>query len=73
MTANEIVKRAILYAIRTQNAYLNFSNTRMQGYTPPKTRKKPTDTTTDYETDYNLQDGIPHTEMTNTHFKTTSI
>ncbi len=27
---------------------------------PPKSRRKPTDVTTDYETDYNTQDGIPH-------------
>ena len=65
-TANEIVKRAILYAVRTQDAYLNFSHTHMHGYTPPKTRKKPTDITTDYDTDHNLQDGITHADDKNT-------
>ncbi len=49
-----------MYAVRTQDAYLRFSHAHMKGYMPPKTRKKPTDVTTDYETDYNAQDGIPH-------------
>ena len=35
----------------------------MTGYTPPKTRKKPTDGETDYETThYNIDDGIVHTD-----------
>ena len=61
-TANEIVKRALLYAVRTQHAHLNFSHAKMTGYTPPKTRKKPTDITTEYDTDYNTVDGISHHE-----------
>jgi hypothetical protein len=35
----------------------------MTGYTPPKTRKKPTDEETNYETThYNIDDGIIHTD-----------
>jgi hypothetical protein len=35
----------------------------MTEYTPPKTRKKPTDVTTDYDTKrYNTHDGITHTD-----------
>jgi hypothetical protein len=45
-TANEIVNRALLYAVRTKHAYPNFSHAKMTGYIPPKTRKKPTDTDT---------------------------
>ena len=62
-TANEIVNRALVYAVRTADAYLRFSHTNMTGYTPPKTRKKPTDGATDYETThYNIDDGIVHTD-----------
>ena len=38
--ANEIVNRALVYAVRTADAYLRFSHTNMTGYTPPKTRKR---------------------------------
>jgi hypothetical protein len=58
--ANEIVKRALIYAIRTHNAHLTFSHTTMTGYIPPKTRKKPMDGNQEYETDYNTTDGIQH-------------
>ena len=35
----------------------------MANYTPPKTRKKPTDTTTTYDVDtYNTFDGITHVD-----------
>ncbi len=62
-TANEIVNRALVYAVRTADAYLRFSHQNMTGYTPPKTRKKPTDGKTDYETtQYNIDDGIMHTD-----------
>ena len=42
--ANEILKRALTYAVQTKDAYLLFSREAMQSFTPPKTRKKPTDT-----------------------------
>jgi hypothetical protein len=61
-TANEIVNRALLYAVRTKNAHLRFSHAKMFGYLPPKTRKKPTDINTDYSTDFNMVDGITHNE-----------
>jgi hypothetical protein len=59
-TANEILKRAVRYAAQTKDAYLLFDHDAMQSYTPPKTRRKPTDTeTTCYETqEYNVEDGI---------------
>jgi hypothetical protein len=60
--AKDIVKRALLYAIRTSTAHLTFSHTQMIGYAPPKTRKKPTDVNQTYETDYNITDGIQHHE-----------
>jgi hypothetical protein len=35
----------------------------MLNYKPPKTRRKPTDTeTATYDTEYNLQDGIPQVD-----------
>jgi hypothetical protein len=60
--ANELVDRAIEYAIKTSHAYLSYSYARMTGYTPPKTRKKPTDQTgKEYEVnEYNVNDGITH-------------
>ena len=59
-TANEILKRAVRYAAQTKDAYLLFDHDAMQSYTPPKTRRKPTDTeSTCYETqEYNMEDGI---------------
>ncbi len=61
-TANEILKRALRYAAQTKDAYLLFDHDAMQSYTPPKTRRKPTDTETEtacYETgEYNMEDGI---------------
>ena len=41
--ANELVNRAIAYTIKTRDAHLTFSHTKMTGYQPPPTRKKPTD------------------------------
>ncbi len=41
--AREIVDRAIEYTIKTKHTHLAYSHTKMTGYTPPKTRKKPTD------------------------------
>jgi hypothetical protein len=59
-TANEILKRALRYAAQTKDAYLSFNHDTMQSYTPPKTRRKPTDTeTTCYDTqEHNVEDGI---------------
>jgi hypothetical protein len=37
----------------------------MKSYTPPKTRKKPTDTTDCYNTDHNTSDGITHVDDNN--------
>jgi hypothetical protein len=63
--ANEISHRALIYARRTKNDNLRFSYTQMASYTPPKTRKKPTDTTTTYDVDsYNTNDGIPRVDDT---------
>jgi hypothetical protein len=58
--AREIVDRAIEYTIKTKHAHLVYSHTKMTGYIPPKTRKKPTDNATkQYEVpDYNHDDGI---------------
>ncbi len=54
--------RAIEYAIKTSHAYLSYSYARMTRYTPPKTRKKPTDQAgKEYEVnEYNVNDGITH-------------
>jgi hypothetical protein len=58
--ANEILKRALTYAAQTKDAYLLFSYDAMQSFTPPKMRKKPTDSDNNcYETNaYNINDGI---------------
>ncbi len=63
--ANQLVQRALVYAIRTKDAYLHFSHDKTQNYTPPKTRKKPTDTTDLYNTDHDTSDGITHVDDTN--------
>jgi hypothetical protein len=57
--ANEIVNRALIYACRTKEAHLQISSLLMTGYTPPKTRRKPTDTITAYDVEhFNTYDGI---------------
>jgi hypothetical protein len=58
--ANELVNRAIAYTIKTRDAHLTFSHTKMTGYQPPPTRKKPTDNAKEkYEVkQYNSTDGI---------------
>jgi hypothetical protein len=62
--ANELVERAIEYTIKSKHAHLTFSHTQMTGFTPPPTRKKPSDSQKDiYEVnDYNQDDGIKHTD-----------
>ena len=62
-TANEIVKRALIYSHRTKDAHLRFSSILMKDYTPPKTRRKPTDAFTTYDVDhFNTYDGIQHVD-----------
>jgi hypothetical protein len=57
--ANDIVRRALLYVKRTQDAHLRFSHVDMVSFKIPATRKKPTDVKDNYETkDYNITDGI---------------
>jgi hypothetical protein len=57
-TANNMLERALLYVKRTQNAYLSYSSDRMHAYKLPLTRKKPTDVSDTYNTDYNVRDEI---------------
>jgi hypothetical protein len=58
-TANDIVRRALIYVKRTNEAHLKFSSKAMHEFHIPATRKKPTDTTDKYDTsEYNIQDGI---------------
>ena len=60
-TANDIVRRALVYIKRTKEAHLKYSSTAMHAFQIPATRKKPTDTKDNYDTSsYNIQDGIPH-------------
>jgi hypothetical protein len=62
-TANETLRRAINYTIQTKHAHLQFNHSAMLNYKPPKTRRKPTDTeSATYDTEYNLQDGIPQVD-----------
>ena len=62
-TANDIVRRALLYITRTKNAHLRYSHDAMLSSKIPPTRKKPTDVKDNYETtDYNITDGIVHTD-----------
>ncbi len=62
--ANELVERAIEYTDKSKHAHLTFMYTRMHGFVPPPTRKKPTDNQKEkYEVDdYNQDDGIEHTD-----------
>ncbi len=64
--ANELVDRAIEYAIKTSHAYLSYSYAQMTGYTPPRTRKKPTDQTgKEYEAnEYNMKPTRPILDLT---------
>jgi hypothetical protein len=59
-TANEILKRALIYIKRTQDAHLEYSHDAMTKYEPPPTRKKPTDITDNYDVSYNTTDNIQH-------------
>jgi hypothetical protein len=62
-TANEILNRALTYSYRTKDPHLRFSSLLMTGYTPPKTRRKPTDAITAYDVDhFNTYDGIKHVD-----------
>jgi hypothetical protein len=42
-TANEIVRRALLYIARTKDAHLSYSHAKMIAFKLPHTRKEPTD------------------------------
>jgi hypothetical protein len=53
--ANDLLERALLYVKRTQNAYLSYSSERMHACKLPPTRKKPTDVSDTYNTDYNVR------------------
>ena len=58
-TANDIVKRALIYVKRSKEAHLRYSSTAMHSFKIPPTRKKPTDTKDNYDTStYNIHDGI---------------
>jgi hypothetical protein len=59
-TANDILDRALIYIMRTKNAYLSYSHREMSEFHPPLTRKKPTDITDTYDVSYNTTDGIQH-------------
>jgi hypothetical protein len=59
VTANDIVRRALLYVKRTKTAHLKYSHDAMHAFKIPTTRKKPTDVKDNYETtQYNIDDGI---------------
>jgi hypothetical protein len=64
-TANDIVRRALLYISRTKDAYLSYSHAKMIAFKLPPTRKKPTDVKDNYETsEYNIDDGIKQEDTT---------
>jgi hypothetical protein len=64
-TSNEIVNRALIYSYRTKDAHLRFSSLLMKDYTPPQTRRKPTDAITVYDVEhFNTYDGIKHVDET---------
>jgi hypothetical protein len=65
--ANQILARTLQYVEQTKHAKLEFKRENMLNYTPPKTRKKPTDLVNPYETDtytYCLTDGIINADDT---------
>jgi hypothetical protein len=59
-TANDMLDRTLLYVKRTSDAYLSYSSERMHAYTLPPTRKKPSDVSDTYQTDYNVTDEVVH-------------
>jgi hypothetical protein len=60
-TANDIVRRALLYVKRTSDAHLKYSHKAMSEFRIPPTRKKPTDINDNYDTtQYNITHGIQH-------------
>jgi hypothetical protein len=58
--ANDMLERALLYIKRTVDANLSYSSDRMHAYKLHPTRKKPTDVSDIYNTDYNVNDEILH-------------
>ena len=63
-TANTLLTRTLQYIHQTSKARLKFDRTNMMKYTPPLTRKKPTDIINPYNVDYCLTDGIAQTDDT---------
>ena len=61
-TANTILTRTLQYLHQTSNARLKYIRKDMIIYTPPLTRKKPTDIINPYTVDYCLTDGIHQTD-----------
>jgi hypothetical protein len=55
---NDMLHRALLYVKRTSDAYLSYSSERMHAYKLPATRKKPSDTSDTYQTEYNVTDEV---------------
>ena len=61
MTALQLLDRALQYTLQTKDAYLEYDYGKMSKFTPPETRKKPTDKMDIYDTsEYNIQDDIPN-------------
>jgi hypothetical protein len=63
--ARSLLQRALLYAKRTSHATLHFRHSQMSSYSPPPTRKKPTDLDTslyDFVDEYTVDDGIKQTD-----------
>ena len=58
--ANDMLDRALLYVKRTSDAYLSYSSERMHAYKLPPTRKKPSDISDTYQTEYNVTDEVVH-------------
>ena len=62
--ANTILTLTLQYLHQTSTARLKFERNNMMKYTPPLTRKKPTDIINPYNVDYCLTDGIVQTDDT---------
>jgi hypothetical protein len=59
-TANDLLDRALFYIKRTSDVYLSYSSEQMHAYKLPPTRKKPSDISDTYQTDYNVTDEVIH-------------
>ncbi len=59
-TANDIIKRTLIYVTRTKEAHLKYSSKSMHAFKISTSRKKPTDITDKYDTSaYNIEHRIP--------------